>query len=677
MDQRTGNNNKGKKAFNYKRNRNNSSENKRNFKHSRSNSNSNSHSSNSNNDDTFNFGMNNDEKKKNKFKNKENYLLSDNINNNSSSSGSSSSSNNNNWNYNSNNASGSFNNNGKFKINHKKNSLSKSVLLKQSLKHLKDNKKNYYLNTSSKHFRNNNKHGHGNSNYSNNYNNTNNNGYEASSSNSNYHSISNYHFNNNSTSSNNNNDTSSSSNTTDNNNEPTILNIPGYYYDKEKKKYFKIQKNGVSTSSYSQSSVKEKEKEEKSKLQQDMESLKIKNNTKNNNIRTLMLNRELGNLTGNNNIEKYIYNNLFSNIKCQQTTRHREISHMSLSTSGKVIALGHVNGYASIKVRGHINNENSIYSCASVASSAVSSIKVFENDNYNYHIFASSLGGEAEPGTVSIYKYILNNANEDSIPLLSLIQKVVYKNSTIQCCSISDSLDSYITIADRCNALIHPNINSICSGIKHHKVSMPTKTDIMIQKNTTNNLSYNGCRNGSIEVIDLQNLKLNTSKNFVQHSSCVCDIQQVNDTLFVSSSMDGGIYIWDIRGGTSSTSSSLSTSFYSPENNSTSSFSSDSISSYHPPSHYRHHHSSSHSHSNHNKNWVVQELQGNCNEYLKNNIAVDSEKGIIITAGQDGQLRAWNLYNGEMILSKHLPNYVHNTTTTIQWDRSDHLIGFW
>jgi len=50
---------------------------------------------------------------------------------------------------------------------------------------------------------------------------------------------------------------------------------------------------------------------------------------------------------------------------------------------------------------------------------------------------------------------------------------------------------------------------------------------------------------------------------------------------------------------------------------------------------------------------------------------------MIIVAGQDGQLRAWNIHNGEMILSKHLPNYTNNTPTTIQLDYSDSLIGFW
>ncbi|OUM59355.1 hypothetical protein PIROE2DRAFT_15129 [Piromyces sp. E2] len=85
----------------------------------------------------------------------------------------------------------------------------------------------------------------------------------------------------------------------------------------------------------------------------------------------------MGIIIGNNNIKKYIYNKLFSNVKCQQTTRHREISTISLSTSGKIIALGHVNGYAS----------------------------------------ATSLGGEAEPGTLIVYKYQLNNINEEFNPL--------------------------------------------------------------------------------------------------------------------------------------------------------------------------------------------------------------------------------------------------------------------
>jgi len=56
-----------------------------------------------------------------------------------------------------------------------------------------------------------------------------------------------------------------------------------------------------------------------------------------------------------------------------------------------------------------------------------------------------------------------------------------------------------------------------------------------------NHLLYNGCRNGNIEIIDLQNLKLNTHKNFVKHKSSLCDIQQINSSLFISNSMDGGV----------------------------------------------------------------------------------------------------------------------------------------
>ncbi|ORX76737.1 WD40 repeat-like protein [Anaeromyces robustus] len=611
--------NKGKKAFNYKKNRNRSNsdfsqsnnEKKNHFKYiaGSSSNTTNNNNTNTNNNSNNKFGTNTSTKK-NKCKRKASIISNDN-----------------NSHYTNNNKKKNGN------INHYNSnsgdSLSKSLLklkLKQSFNAERENKKNY-SSSSSRHFKNKSF-----NNYGNGY------GYEASSSsnsNSYYHSN---HYSSTSTSefsnSNSNNLTHSSS---DNNNEPNILNIPGYYYDKEKKKYFKIQKNGLSTSNYSQSLVTQKIKEEKNKQQQDLEKIKIKIHNKDNNIRALLLNRELGTIIGENNIEKYIYNKLFSNIKCKRTTRHQEISHISLSSSGKIIALGHINGYASIKVQGNNNNENSLYSCAKIASSKVSSIKVYENDNINYHIFATSLGGEAEPGTLNIYKYNINNHNDEFIPVFSLVKKVTYKNSTIQCCSISNSLESFITLGDRFNALIHSNINSICSDIKYNTISMPTKTDILVQKSTNNHLLYNGCRNGSIEIIDLQNLKLNTSKNFIKHKSSVCDIQQINDNLFISNSMDGKIYIWDIRGGTTTINSKF----------------------------------------DHNKNWIVQELYGNINEYLKNNIAINSFKNTIVTAGQDGQVRAWNINSGEMVFSKHLPNYVNNTTTTIQIDQSDSLISFW
>lgn len=494
-----------------------------------------------------------------------------------------------------------------------------------SIKSNKNNRKNNNHITNNRHYKNSHNHNYeaSSSSYTN---------YAASSSSS-THNPSNSNILSSSTTSNNNNNN-------DNNNEPTILNIPGYYYDKEKKKYFKVQKNGLSTSEYSQSSVAQKAKEEKSKLQQDMEKLRIKNNNKNNNIRDFIVNREMGILTKTKNIEGYIYNKLFSNIKCRQTTRHREISNISLSQSSRVIALGHVNGYVSIKVR-DIHNESSFFSCLKIANSNISSIDVFEDNSSTYHLFGTSLGGEAEPGTLNIYKYTLRYHDEEVFPELLLVKKVTYNNSTIHCCSISNSLESYITLADRFNALIHPNINSICSNIKHSTVSMPAKTDILIQNNTKNHLLYNGCRNGHIEVIDLQNLKLNTHKNFVKHSSSVCDIQQINNSLYISNSMNGEIFIWDVRGGTSSINDHTTNK------------------------------------KNPNHHWVIQELNGNHNEYLKNNIAVDSLRNIVITAGQDGQLRAWNMIHGEMIFSKRLPNYVNNTTTTIQLDYSDSLMGFW
>jgi len=57
-----------------------------------------------------------------------------------------------------------------------------------------------------------------------------------------------------------------------------------------------------------------------------------------------------------------------------------------------------------------------------IANSNISSINVFEDNSSTYHLFGSSLGGEAEPGTLNIYKYTLKYYDEEVFPELLLVK---------------------------------------------------------------------------------------------------------------------------------------------------------------------------------------------------------------------------------------------------------------
>ncbi|KAI8913745.1 WD40-repeat-containing domain protein [Powellomyces hirtus] len=160
------------------------------------------------------------------------------------------------------------------------------------------------------------------------------------------------------------------------------------------------------------------------------------------------------------------------------------------------------------------------------------------------------------------------------------------------------------------------------ASVRH--IPLPSKTDVLSQAfDADGTLLLNGCRDGRIHAFDLRTHGIVRAAGFGEgqnhpamfkgrHASAICCLQALSSQRLLSAAMDGSMYMWDLR----------------------------------------------------NSRVPVLEFVGQVNTHTKLNFTVDHEESVFVTPGQDRYIRTWSLRTGTLLSQIPPANNSNNNNTT-------------
>ncbi|KAG0006919.1 DDB1 and CUL4 associated factor 4-like 2 [Modicella reniformis] len=349
---------------------------------------------------------------------------------------------------------------------------------------------------------------------------------------------------------------------------PAVKEIPGFYFDPDKKKYFKITPNHAfgSQHPYSQQSIKEK-----TQVKPDIQLIKDSRlrfpcaTPQYDRLDWFLQDRQLG-LAGNprrqlcglhtmlvkfwrrHNCSEYLFRDhdvVYSHMKFDHAKQE-----VYLATSRGQLWRYHI-GISPTGMRPKMQLDTQ-------ETSETTSLHL-RDDNL---LVTSYLGNVGRPGTVKVYRRSddpsLSNPN-----FMNLVMKYPLVKSNIWSCDLDS--DKIVIGGDRRTILLR----GWESG-RNLSQSLYTGSDVFsveIDPPEGRNVVYAGCRNGCVRIFDLNQQpreearkRENSLLQGIGHKmSPVNCMKRVSDHFLVTAAMNGEILMWDTRfvGGCSSTGSNM------------------------------------------------------------------------------------------------------------------------
>nr|CAG8448432.1 4541_t:CDS:2 [Entrophospora candida]CAG8523726.1 3231_t:CDS:2 [Entrophospora candida] len=388
--------------------------------------------------------------------------------------------------------------------------------------------------------------------------------------------------------------------------------IPGYYYDEERDKYFKISPNSNFGSSHLHSS------ESISKRKKELEQEKKKNDIKRlrhhhvpQNTITYLLERELKPMKSNfRKGQEAMVNSLKSISTIQGTSsQNHDITDFQIHKYKNTIYLGNLGGTV-----GQIKFQCSSESCHELSrtyiamlTSEITSINLFDK---NFLIY-TSLGNDLSPGVLHVGG-IIPLSDDESI--IELSPNVIYNSKSTIWTSTYSELDKSIALGTSKKVVVLQGLDMPIYRLSQFK----TGSDVFsvdFDKNRPSIL-YAGCRDGQLRIFDIRSSYRKNSfygeGPVIKQSSPICHLKQIGSWYIITDGMDGSLSLWDIRKDQNGNNSNTRSPSRSP----------------------------------------VMEFKGNVNSNnMRMGFAVNSNETIVSVAGQDKRVRFYSLSTGNAIRS--------------------------
>ncbi|CAJ0642317.1 13004_t:CDS:10 [Entrophospora sp. SA101] len=267
--------------------------------------------------------------------------------------------------------------------------------------------------------------------------------------------------------------------------------IPGYYYDEERDKYFKISPN----SNFGQEAM--------------VNSLKS-----------------------------------ISTIQGTSSQNH-DITDFQIHKYRNTIYLGNLGGTV-----GQIKFQCSSESCHELSrtyiamlTSEITSINLFDK---NFLIY-TSLGNDLSPGVLHVGGIIPLSDDDESI--IELTPNVIYNSKSTIWTSTYSELDKSIALGTSKKVVVLQGLDMPIYRLSQFK----TGSDVFsvdFDKNRPSIL-YAGCRDGQLRIFDIRSsYRKNTLYGegpVIKQSSPICHLKQIGSWYIITDGMDGSLSLWDIR----------------------------------------------------------------------------------------------------------------------------------
>ncbi|KAI9014706.1 WD40-repeat-containing domain protein [Gaertneriomyces semiglobifer] len=229
----------------------------------------------------------------------------------------------------------------------------------------------------------------------------------------------------------------------------------------------------------------------------------------------------------------------------------------------------------------------------------------FAHSKENLTIISTTLGGTSSSGKLRAETFSeVDNSFSNEGPLTCVVTRTACNLPTKR--EAYSSATQYLMDGETIISLGSRSVSYLArlTNTGLHMVGearLAGKTDILAQCwNSTATVMFSGTRSGVIHHWDVREKAFRqVDVNSMRHPSSICCLQTW-DQRIMSAAMDGSMYLWDLR----------------------------------------------------NSSQPVMSLQGQVNSHTSLKFCMNDDKSIVFSGGQDGWVRAWGLRTGEMVLQR-------------------------
>ncbi|KAJ3166039.1 hypothetical protein HDU88_003582 [Geranomyces variabilis] len=226
-------------------------------------------------------------------------------------------------------------------------------------------------------------------------------------------------------------------------------------------------------------------------------------------------------------------------------------------------------------------------------------------------VVATTLGEGGRPGSVHAFRY-RSPMDGRMFDLDPLSYRLVTSKMSVFCSAVNSQQanqgECVIAIGTEGKAVVIKDWEDRNGGTVLRHIPISDKSHVLSQEfDETGTLLFNGCRNGRIHNCDLRERVTSSTFNLSpgqgdvtftgSHRSSVCTLKAISSNRLVSAAMNGSIYMWDLR----------------------------------------------------NTRSPLLELAGQVNTHTKVNFAIDDYESTLVAAGEDRYMRTWSLRTGDLL----------------------------
>ncbi|XP_073027266.1 uncharacterized protein [Primulina eburnea] len=239
-------------------------------------------------------------------------------------------------------------------------------------------------------------------------------------------------------------------------------------------------------------------------------------------------------------------------------------------------------------------------------------------DTMSKHLVITTLGSDRVPGSV----YLLDLSK----PLDFDIGVPIARDGFYELAAFKQTLWTIDCDPEGMHAVIGTNRGAALLNMETGASSwvFRCKSDVLsLQLNLSGNLILCGLRNGAIVTVDTRQKQINrntrsSSTISMQSSVCCLKLLQLCDQYFFASSMDGSIKLYDHRG---------------------------------------------------MQRGPVQSYDGNINSHTRIDLGVDPSEKVVMSGGEDCYLRLWDIKSGGLLFKNR---FMNTTPSAVCWPRGRH-----
>ncbi|KAI9204380.1 WD40-repeat-containing domain protein [Polychytrium aggregatum] len=406
---------------------------------------------------------------------------------------------------------------------------------------------------------------------------------------------------------------------------PGMPQIPGYYYDPEKKRFFKSLPTALAVAPQACASLAKSEASRNADAEQAQRIERIRQKNREHGLLSrlspgysyaglvhLMSDRESGIQTGpfaghiqEVSMKRLRHRAILPRVAALPPHRSSSITDIALHPYRTHLCVGYANGdlsISSLKIREDGNiDENCLNKAYRQGSSRITSLRYLPFQDQSI-VIATDLGGSQSPGTAVVYSCSLSCEEAAGIvaPGPRLLHRFTPSKGSLFACATNSVNREIFAVGGSGRAYV---IRGWTVSSPHPVSLFVKKSDVLAQSfDETGNLLCSGCRSGNIFWHDLRG-RIDQSANAMSdmgHDSAICHLEVVGPTGLYSSAMNGSIKQWDVR-------------------------------------------------------WTrspVLEFQGNVNSHTKQNFELDDSGSTLVSVGQDKHLRIWSTRTGQLLAQK-------------------------